>query len=448
VKHVLILGAGHSTSYLVSHLLAEAEQCGGRVTVADLDLGLARRRVAGHPCGRAVRLDIRDEPARASLIGEADVVVSMLVPAFQPLVAQECVRLGRSLVSTSYRDRAVRELDDEARRRGVLLLSETGLDPGIDHISAMDLLGRVRAAGGRIRGFRSYGAGIPAPDAAPNALRYVITWNPRNVVLAGAAGAQYVEGGRIRIVPYPRVFESTWRVPVDGVGDLEAYPNRDSLSYREAFGLRDTPTMIRATLRWPGFCETWAQIVRIGLANDSIRIPDLGTRTYRDVTSMFVPGPAGASLESRLGHLLGVDANGPALDRVRGLGLLADERTGCSGETAADMLTELLVRKLPLGVGDRDMVLLVHEIEVDYPGTMRSAERITATLVAFGEPGGCTAMARTVGMPAAIAATLVARGAMPLVGSHIPTHPAVYEPVLRELRSRGVEFVERVEPLA
>ncbi len=448
MKRVLILGAGHSTPYLVSHLLAEAARSDGQVTVCDLDLDLAARRVAGHPRGRAVRLDIHDEALRTSLIAEADVVVSMLVPAFQPLVARACVLGGRSLVSTSYRDRTVRELDDEARRRGVLLLSETGLDPGIDHMSAMDLLARLRAAGGRIRAFRSYGAGIPAPDVAPNPLRYAITWNPRNVVLAGAAGAQFLEQDRIRIVPYARVFESTWPVHVDGVGQLEAYPNRDALSYREAFELSDARTMVRATLRWPGFCEVWAQIVRIGLANDTIRIPDLRTRSYREVTSIFVPGPTGETLETRIGQLLGVDPAGPALGGLRWLGLFSDEPTASAGETAADMLTDLLVRKLPLGAGDRDMVLLVHEIEVEYPGTSRRAERVTATLVALGDPGGCTAMAKTVGMPAAIAATLVLQGALPLVGSQIPTHPTVYEPVLRELREQGLALVEKSEPLS
>jgi saccharopine dehydrogenase-like NADP-dependent oxidoreductase len=444
VSHVLILGAGHSTPHLVSHLLGEAERARGRVTVADLDLDLARQRVADHPCGRAVRLDVEDAAGRQALFEAADVVVCMLAPRYQALVARDCVRLRRHMISTSYRDRAVRELDSEARSRGVLLVSEAGLDPGIDHMSAMELLTRVRLAGGRVRAFRSYGAGIPAPDAAQNPLRYAITWNPRNVVLAGTTGAQYLEDRRIRIVPHQRVFESTWPVTVDGVGRLDAYANRDSLSYREVFELGDAETVVRATLRWPGFCAIWSQIVRLGLVNDAIGIPGLVDRTNREVVEMFVP-PAGASLDSRIAVLLGVDPQGPALDGLRWLGLLSDERTGCQGATAVDFLTALLVRKLRLGPSDRDLVILVHELEVEYPDTARGPERITATLAVYGDPHGSTAMARTVGLPAAVVTTLVLRGALPLVGSWIPTHPALFEPVLSELHALGLRFAEKTD---
>jgi saccharopine dehydrogenase-like NADP-dependent oxidoreductase len=447
VSQVLILGAGHSTPYLVSHLLAWAEREGGRVTVADLDPDLAARRVTDHPCGGAVKLDIEDAAGREALLRQADVVVCMLAPRYQALVASDCVRLGRHMVSTSYRDRAVRELDAEARGHGVLLVSEVGLDPGIDHMSAMALLSRIRAEGGRVRSLRSYGAGIPAPDAAPNPLRYAITWNPRNVVLAGASGAQYLEDGRIRIVPYTRVFESTWPVTVDGVGRLEAYPNRDSLAYRDAFDLGEARTIVRATLRWPGFCAIWSQIARLGLANDTVGIPDLARRTCREIVEMFVPGEESEDLESRIARLLGVEPTGPALDGMRWLGLLSSERAGCAGETAVDFLTALLVRKLALAPADRDLVILVHELEVDYPTGSRGAERRTATLVVQGELEGRTAMARTVGLPAAVVTTLILRGALSLSGSFIPTHPAIYQPVLAELDALGIRFEEKAAPL-
>ncbi|KAA3611777.1 MAG: saccharopine dehydrogenase [Planctomycetota bacterium] len=449
MKNILILGAGQSSSYLIAYLLQHAKAMDAFVTVGDLDLDLAKQRIADHPRGSAVLFDVNDAHLRSSQIQNSALVINMLPPVFQDLVAWDCVNHQKHMLSVSYRDQAVRDLDRDAQREGILLLCELGLDPGIDHMSAMKLIRQLRDSGGRIQSFCSYGSGIPAPEQEHNPMRYIITWNPRNVAMSGESGAQYMEEGRIKIVPFHQVFLHTWPVQVQGVGTLEAYPNRDSMAYLEAFGLEDVHTMIRGTLRYPGWSETWAQIVRLGLPNETLRIPNLAERSCREVVEMFLPlNITGAEIEQRVARYLHISPTGNIVEKMRWLGLFSDEKSGCPGDTSAALLIHLLNQKLPLGPEDRDMVVLVHELEVEYPGQNRRREKVTSTLVDRGEPGGFTAMAKTVGLPTAIAARLLLQGDLPLTGSHIPTHPSIYEPVLREIAKEGLSFTEEVIPLS
>jgi saccharopine dehydrogenase-like NADP-dependent oxidoreductase len=449
VKQILVLGAGQSASFLVARLLEDGEREDWFVTVGDLDLELARQRAGDHRRGDAVRFDVNDAESRSKLIDQADVVINMLPAAFQDLVAWDCVNHGRHLLSVSYRDQTMRDLDLDAKRKGIVLLFEMGLDPGIDHMSAMSLISTLRADGGRIVGFCSYGSGIPAPGQSLNPLRYVITWDPRNVVMAGFEGAQYMENGNIKIVPFHQVFHHTWPVEVDGVGPLEAYANRDSMSYMQSFGLKDVHTMIRGTLRYPGWSETWSQIVRLGLPNETLRIPNLADRTYAEVVEMFLPlNASGTPLAQRIASFLGISPTGQILQNLHWLGLLSDERIGCVGDTAAAMLIHMLSTRIPLTPDLQDMVVLVHELEVEYPEQDRSPERVRSTLVVKGELGGYSAMSTTVGLPVAIAAKLLLRGELPLTGSLIPTDPSVYLPILEEIEASGLRFVESRHPLA
>jgi saccharopine dehydrogenase-like NADP-dependent oxidoreductase len=447
MKKVLVLGSGQSAAFLVAQLLRDAEADDIFVTVGDLDIEVARACVGDHPRGTAVGLDVNDAERRSAEIEHSSIVINMLPAAFQQLVAWDCVNQGRDMLSVSYRDQTTRDLDLDAKRQGVLLLSEMGLDPGIDHMSAMSLIRTIRADGGRIVAFCSYGSGIPAPGQSHNPLRYVLTWDPRNVVMAGQAGAQYIEEGQIKIVPFHNVFQRTWPCEVEGVGTLEAYANRDSLSYMQTFGLEHVRTMIRGTLRYPGWSETWTQIVRLGLPNEGLRIPDLAERSYAEVLEMFLPlNLGGVSLEQRTARFLGINPTGGIMDDLRWLGLFSEEPIGCQGDTACAMMVHLLKKKLPLPPDQRDLVLLVHELEVEYPH--RPNERVTATMAAEGEPGGFTAMSRTVGLPVAVATRLRLRGDLDLTGSLIPTHPAIYQPILAELEATGLSFTERREPLA
>ncbi len=448
MRQILVLGAGKSAGYLIHKLLEDAVDEDWFVTVGDVDLATARECVKNHPRGTAIEFDVNDSSHRETQIANSDVVVNMLAPAFQGMLAVDCIHSGKPLVSVSYQDQVIRDLGPDAHRKGVLLLTELGLDPGIDHMSAMAMIQKIRSEGGRVRLFCSYGSGVPAADEPSNPLRYVITWNPRNVVMGGEDGAQYLEDGRIKIVPHHEVFHHTWPVEVPGIGTMEAYPNRDSLSYMETFGLDDVRTMVRGTLRYPGWSETWAQIVKLGLPNETIRISDLSDRTYREVIEMFLPtNNEDPEIEQRLARYLRISPTGQIMEKLRWLGLFSEEKTGCDGETAARMMAELIQRKLPLEKGRRDTVILLHKLEVDYPGTDREPERILSTMICNGEPNGFTAMSKTVGLPTAIAVRLLLRGEIPLSGAAIPTHPSIYTPILEELQEEGIAFTETTEPI-
>ena len=449
MKQILVLGAGQSAPFLINYLLENAAAHDWFVTVGDLNLGNAQRVVGNHPNGSAVVFDVNDAKMRESQIRKADIVVSMLAPMFHPQVATDCLRHGANFVSASYMDDRIKDLDMEAHRHNLLVLSEMGLDPGIDHMSAMKLIQQVRDRGGIVTAFLSYGSGIPAPEVQSNPFRYCITWNPRNVVRAGEAGALYIEDGHIKLLPYQHVFQRTWPVEVEGIGTLEAYPNRNSLLYKELFGLKDVKTMIRGTLRYPGWSETWHQIVRLGLANETMPVSGLGEMTYRDFLQMFlsmhVPG---ARLENRVANYLHISPTGKIMENLKWLGLFSDEIIGGNVQTAADVMSQLLVKKLPLPADGRDMVILQHEIEAVFPDQGNRRERIKSTLVEFGNPGSFTAMSKTVGMPAAIATKLILTNQLPISGCHIPTHPMIYEPVLNELEQSGLKFHEQHQEIA
>lgn len=448
MKQILVLGAGKSSPSLIRYLLEQAHARDWFVTVGDLDRELAERRIDGDERGAAIRFDVTDPSQLQRRISDADVVVNFLAPRFQHLVAYECVQQRVHMVSASYRNQAIRELDPIAKRERVLLLNEVGLDPGIDLMSSAEIIDRVRADGGVIRKFVSYGSGLPAPEPVPNPLRYVITWNPYNVVMAGASGAQYLEDGKIKILPYHQVFGQTWAVEVDGIGTLEAYPNRDSLAYRDQFGLDHAVTMIRGTLRYPAYAETWQQVINLGLTNDELTIPSLKDRSMAEIVEMCLPHHVnGADIRQRAANYLRISPTGSTMDRLAWLGLFSDERTGCSGRTAADAMVALLVNKLALPPGGRDMVIIVHKMLVDYPdaATARPTEKIISTFIEYGDPDGETAMSKTVGLPAAIAVKLILTGELTLTGSRIPVQEEVYRPVLRELGELGMTFAERTE---
>lgn len=447
MKKILVLGAGQSTPYLVSYLLDEAEKHDWFVVVADRDFELANQRIDGHPHGEAIHFDINDAELRSTQIEQASLVVNMMAPTFQPLIAWDCVSNGKSMVSVSYRDKSIRDLEPDAQRKGILLLTEIGLDPGIDHMAAMSLIHELKDRGGVIKSFVSYGSGVPAPDSITNPLKYVITWNPRNVVMSGDAGAQYLIDGQIKIVPWHYLFQHSWSVDVDGLGRMEAYPNRDSLSYKAIFSLEHVETMVRGTLRYPGWSETWLQIVRLGMPNETLRIPDLQNRSFRELVEMFIPrNISGMNLEERVAAYLRISPTGKIMENLAWLGLFSEEPCGAEGETAAEALSHLLKTRLPLEPGKRDMVVLVHELQVEYPEEKARREYITSTFILKGEANGFTAMAKSVGLPAGIAIKLILNGDIPLTGCHLPTHPAVYKPILAELASQGFTFTERRKP--
>lgn len=448
MNKIIVLGAGQSSPFLIQDLLRHAGDQGWSLTVADRDRSLAESRVAGHPAGRVIELDMTDTLALGDQVKAHDVIVSLMPPKFQPLIGWACVQHGRHMVTASYRDESLRELDGDAQTKGILLLPEVGLDPGFDLMSAVEMIERVKAAGGVIESFESYGAGVLGPDSKANPLRYGITWNPRNVVMAAEFGAAYMETGKVKLVPWHHVFRHTWPIEVEGVGTLEGYPNRDSLQYKETLGLDDAHTVIRGTLRYPGWSELWSQIVRLGMPNEQLTVPNLGSYTWRQLVEMFLPRAAvGTKLESRVANYLNISRTGGIMDKLAWLGLFDDKAIGGESETVAEALVELLRRKLELPKTEPDLVILKHEFEIRYPDEGDRREFIESTFTHYGDPGGMTAMARTVGMPAAIAVRLLMAGRIALRGSHLPTHPEIYRPVLDELAREGLAFSEKVTKL-
>ncbi len=443
MKNVLVLGAGQSSPYLIHYLLENAEQYDWFVTVADRDVAMAHKRVNGHSRGAAVAFDVNDSELRNALIAKNDVVINMLAPMFQHLVALTCVTHGKHMISVSYQDKRLRNLENDANRKGVLILSEIGLDPGIDHMASATLIERIRENGGVVKSFESYGGGLPALDSITNPLKYVISWNPRNVVMAGESGAQYLKDNKIKIIPHHYVFLKSWNMEVNGLGRMEAYPNRDSLNYKTLYGFEHADTVIRGTLRYPGWSETWFQIVKLGMPNEEQVIPDLKNHTWAELTEMFLPSQgAAANIEERTANFLNISPTGAIMSNLRWLGLFSDEKIGVDVETSTEALTHLISVKLKLTPENRDMVVLFHRIFVDFPGEERPAEEYTATMILNGERGGFTAMSKTVGLPAAAVAKLLLTDELPLTGCHIPTHPAIYKPLMRELESYGIKFEE------
>ncbi len=442
MKKILILGAGRSAPFLISYLLKQAKENGWFVTVADRNVELAKKRIKEHPCGNAIRFDVNDSDMLSAQIKKAHIVVNFLAPQFQYLVALSCVRQGKHMISVSYQNENIRDLSNDAHRKGILILSEMGLDPGIDIMSASAILQRVNEQNGHVISFESYGGGLPAPDSLINPFKYLISWNPRNVVMAGELGAQYLEDHKIKIIPYHNLFRHSWPVEIEGLGLMEAYPNRDSLMYQQ-HGFEKSKTVIRGTLRYPGWSETWHQIMRLGLPNESLYIPDLKNHTYAGLTEMFLPlNISGGDLEQRTANFLNISRTGKIMENMRWLGLFSDEKINIEARTSAEVMTRLLTEKLKLTSKARDMVVLHHEIIAEFPENRQ--QKIVSTMIHYGKKRGFTSMAQSVGMPAGIATKLILNGELPLTGCQIPTHPAIFTPVLKELEKGGFKFNEKI----
>lgn len=436
MKNVLVFGAGLVAGPLVRHLL----DYGYQATVASRTLSKAQHLVKDHPQGQAVRFDITEDEAKlGELVAEADLVVSLLPYIYHVRVARTCVQHRRPLVTTSYVSDEMEALDKDAQEAGVILLNELGLDPGIDHMSAMRVIDRAHDAGGQVKAFRSFCGGLPAPEANDNPLGYKFSWSPRGVVLAGRNDARYLENGRIVEVPNKRLFARHFVTWVNGLGDYEAYPNRDSLPYVERYGIPEAETMYRGTLRNLGWCDMMLKLNELGYFSLEER-PELPTKTFRQVMAGLVEKEETADLRADLATYLNVAPNSGVMLALEWLGLLdaepVPERTSLLDVLAAQML-----EKMPYREGERDMVVLVHDFRVVYEDR---EEAISATLIDFGDPDGDTTMARTVGLPAAVGARMILEGEIDVSGVHIPVLPEIYRPILDELERLGISFQESV----
>lgn len=441
MKKVLVLGAGLVSKPLVDYLLKQPDF---QLTVASRTVSKAEKLIASHQRGEAIALNVDDNQSLARLVADSDLVISLVPYAYHPVIAKHCIENKKQLITTSYVSDAMRELDSKAKAVGILILNEIGLDPGIDHMSAMKIIHRVQNKGGKVISFYSYCGGLPAPEANTNPFGYKFSWSPRGVVLAGTSSARYLKDGKEIIVPGPELFTHYWILNVEGLGKFEAYPNRNSLPYIDTYQLKGISTMYRGTLRNVGWCETMKKIVDLGILDDK-EWASLRGMTYSSWISGLIKVPKKTDLKQYLANFLKIDRDSMIMKRFEWLGLLSDESVGLEKGSNIDILVNLLQQKMWYQEGERDMIMLKHEFLVEYPETKKK-EKIESTLIDYGIPKGNSAMARTVSLPAAIAAKLILTGKIKTTGVQIPVSPEIYEPVLAELETLKIVFKEKTTP--
>ncbi|MBD2720893.1 saccharopine dehydrogenase family protein [Hymenobacter armeniacus] len=444
-SRLLLLGAGRSASSLIQYLLRHAPTEGWFLTVADANPAHLAPVLAAHSqYARAVPFDAADENLLEDLVAQADVVISMLPAVLHPVVARACVRHGRHLATASYVSPAIGELQEAAGAAGVTLLMECGLDPGLDHMSAMRAIAHIRARGGVITSFKSYCGGLLAPAAeADNPWKYKFTWNPRNVVLAGQSTAKFLEDGRPRFIPYQQLFARTEKLTLPEYGDFEGYANRDSLSYRAPYGLDDIPTILRGTLRRPGYCAAWHALVRLGLTDDAVNLDNPETMTWAELVAAYLPAPhvPGLEVATRAAQYLGLAPESEEMGRLHWLGLFSDRPVGHAHATPAQLLERLLSEKWQLQPHDHDLIVMQHLFEYELNG---ATHRLTSSLAVEGDDATHTAMAKTVGLPLGMAVRRLVRGEIAQRGVVIPVAADLYEPILQELATEyGIRFQEQ-----
>ena len=439
MNRILIIGAGRSATALIRYVLKAAATHNWFVVVADNDLALAEAKVAGHPCGIATWLDVNKQNDRRDLINRADLVVSLLPAHLHLEVGYDCIQLNKHLITASYVSQEMYRLGDEARDRDLIFMGEMGLDPGIDHMSAMQKINEIKAKGGKLTAFRSYTGGLVVEDDLKgNPWKYKFTWNPRNVVLAGQGTAQYLEKGKFKYIPYNRLFKETRTIQVPEMGEFEVYANRDSLLYRDIYGLQDIPNLLRGTIRYPGYAEAWDALVQIGLTNASYPILDSNKLTYHECLDGFTgPHQNGSSVKERVAQLIGKSPYSTVMKKLEWLGLFRKKKIKIANATPALILESLLLNKWALQPDDRDLIIMQHEFEYTLEGKART---LTSTLVMEGADADDTAMARLVGLPIGILVKEVMLGNITSTGRQVPVEPKVYDPVLKELEEYGVIF--------
>ncbi len=445
MKKILIVGAGKSTAYLIDYLLQKSQSEHLSITIGDLSLDFANRLIQGHSNAKAVVFDCLNPQVRQQHITETDLVISMLPARFHVEIAKDCLRLKKHLVTASYVSDEMKSLDEEVKKAGLVFMNEIGVDPGIDHMSAMKVINQIRKSGGKMILFESFTGGLVAPESDNNLWNYKFTWNPRNVVLAGQGGAaKFIQEGTYKYIPYHQLFRRTEFLEIQGFGKFEAYANRDSLKYRSIYGLDDVLTLYRGTIRRVGFSRAWQLFVMLGMTDDSYPMENTENMSYREFTNSFLPYNPNDSVELKIRYLLRIEQDDVVWDKLLELELFNNEKKiGIKNATPAQALEKILSQSWALMPDDKDMLVMYHKFGYVKDGHQK---QIDASMVVIGENQTHTAIAKTVGLPVAIAALQILKGNIKKPGVQLPIDSEVYEPILTELEQHGIRFIEKQMP--
>lgn len=439
MKKILIIGAGRSSTVLIEYLLKQSELYNWQITVADANIELAKSKTH-HPNGKAEELDIFDVKKRQQLIKEHDFVISMLPASMHTEIAEDCVRLGKSMATASYVSDSMRALDKYAKEKNIVLFNEIGLDPGIDHASAMKIIDHIHQQGGKIITFKSYCGGLVAPESNDNPWGYKISWNPRNVVMAGNSTAEFLSDGKIKLLPYQRLFDTHEKINIEHF-IFDAYANRNSIQYIDAYKIPEVKNILRGTLRYEGFCKAWNIIVNIGLTDDSIAIDNLHNKTYNEWLEMFLP-EGNISSQEKLFQIFKDKIDEKVLEKLEYLKLFSNEKIqNISKGTSAMILQTLMEERLKLKETDKDWTVMYHYFEYELN---EKKYKLESYFDDKGRDNIYTSMAKTVGLPLGITVKNYLLGKISLKGVQIPTVSEIYKPLLEELKILGIEFKEKI----
>ena len=439
MQHILILGAGLSASSLIKYLLDHSEQYDWQIRLGDLSVETAEAKINHHPRGEAFYFDVNDNEQCIVEIKKADIVISMLPASLHFRVARACVDFGKNMVTASYVSPQIEALHEEAKNKGILILNEIGVDPGIDHMSAMQVIDRIKSEGGEIFSFQSSTGGLVAPKYDNNPWNYKFTWNPRNVVLAGQGVSKFIRNGNYKYIPYHKLFKRILRTEVLDCGEFEIYPNRDSLKYREIYNLDNIQTMFRGTMRRPGFSRSWDVFVQLGMTDDTFVIDDSENMTYREFVNSFLRFESEIPVEAKLAKYVGIEEDSEIMYKLRWLDLFKPIKIGLKKATPAQILQHILLKKWVLDKDDKDMIVMQHRFEVAFGEQKKT---ILSSMAVEGTDQTHTAMSKTVGYPVAIACKLILTGQIKDVGVKLPIDASIYEPILKELSELGIQFIE------
>lgn len=440
MKKILILGAGLSTNILIDYLLKNAEVFDWSITVGDISEEMARAKVNGHPRGTARVFDINDPLESWRTIADTDVVISMLPASLHHKVADKCLDLRKPMLTASYATEEIKKLEEKAKKAEIPILMELGLDPGIDHMSAMRVINRIKEEGHKLTSFYSFTGGLVAPESDNNPWNYKFTWNPRNVVMAGNGVSTFIHNNAYKYIPYHRLFDRVLHRKILQLGDFEVYANRDSLKYREVYGLENIASMFRGTVRRPGFCKAWNVFVRLGCTEDTYTIEDSENMTYRDFINAFLKYEPNIPVEIKLQDYCQNAADPVVFEKLKWLGIFDRRKIGLKNATPAQILQKILEEKWTMDPQDKDMILMQHEFKY-IKG--REEKMIVSAMAVTGKSQNETAMAQTVGLPLGIATKLLLTEKIKETGIILPIHKEIYEPILAELETFGISFEEK-----